>query len=348
MFLNGPMGEAAQALVPSGIPEVLRDCLSSDAEAYLDRHKWTEARDCYLDIIKRDSGSVTIWVGLATSLTYLGHREEALKRLSQAVNYVKSSQKAQLFTRIRVLSRLFLTNTTFQTYQDGLILLTSRKFKPAQEKFEKALSEEADNVEVLMRMGQSTLLDGSPKQALIHFKLAKQLDPFDPEIRLWLGRALQSRGNTGEALVELKEAHYSLKDSGKDSAKGSSRDSGKISETAALWYADSLASSGQIGTALRILSQDSKSNTSHLYSLLAAAKLRTQASRSDASSWNLARKDLNLALKRLEQAKISDSASSSQIQDNPALAQDKTPEEIKVEILGFLKQIDQLRSLRRS
>jgi len=193
---------------PSKIPEVPRACISVDAEAYLDRHKWTEARDCYLEIVKRDPRSETDWAGLATALTYLGHRQEALKKLSQAIDHVKSSQREHLLARIKVLSRLFLTNTTFQIYQDGLILLSSRKFKSAQEKFEKALNEEADNVEVLLRLGQITLLEDSPKEALAHFKIAKQLDPYDPGIRLWLGKALHRLGNTHDALSELKEGYY--------------------------------------------------------------------------------------------------------------------------------------------
>ncbi|MEO5970070.1 MAG: tetratricopeptide repeat protein [Bdellovibrionia bacterium] len=357
LSLSVPFSEAAPIPIqrPSGIPEIPRACLSSDAEAYLDRHKWTEARDCYLDIIKRDTSSVTVWVGLATALTYLGRRQEALKHLNQAIDQVKSSQRGQLLTRIRVLSRLFLTNTAFQTYQDGLILLAGRKFKPSQEKFERAMSEEIDNVEVLLRMGQSTLLEGSSKEALAHFKMAKQLDPFDPEIRLWLGKTYQNRGNHRDALIELKEAYYSLKkelgkELGKDLGRNSGQDIERNLEAAAVWYADSLVSSRQTGAALRVLTQDSKLNTSHIYSLLAAAKLRTQANKSDVASWNQARKDLNQALKRLELAnKLSDdSASSSQIQDNLAFVQDKTPEEIKAEIQGFLKQIDQFHPLRRS
>jgi predicted Zn-dependent protease len=268
-------------------------------------------------------------MGLATSLTYLGHREEALKYLVNAVDQVTVSQRPQLLTRIRVLARLFLTNATFQAYQDGLILFSSRKFKPSQEKFERALNEEADNVEVLLRMGQSTLLDGGFQNAIAHLKMAKQLDPFDPEIRLWLGKAFQSNGRSREALLELKEAYSS----------------GRNIEASAVWYAEALASSGQIGAALKVLTQDSKANSSHLYSLLAAAKLRMQANRTESASWTLARKDLSLALKRLEQAQTFDSASSSQSQDNLAFIQDKSPEEIKDEILGYIKQIDQSRPI---
>lgn len=318
-----------------------RACLPSDAEVYLDRHKWTEARDCYLDIIKREdlkreTSDPAVWMGLATSLTYLGHREEALKQLINAAGHFKGAQKAQLVSRIRVLSRLFLTNTTFQVYQDGLILLSSRKFKLSQEKFERALSKEIDNVEVLIRMGQSAFFEGNSKEAVGHFKMAKRLDPYDPEIRMWLGKAFQTLGNSPEALLELKEAYHAYRGSGRSLEK----DAGRNSEVVAVWYADSLASSGQISAALKILTQDSKSNSSHLFSLVAAAKLRTQASRFDPSSWSLARKDLNLALKRLEHAKFSDSASSSQIQDNLAFVQDKSPEEIKTEILGYLKQLE--------
>jgi tetratricopeptide (TPR) repeat protein len=343
LFLPFSRGQAAP--IPIGSPgnsaEIPRTCLTVDAESYLDRHKWAEARDCYTEIIKKESGSVSLWVGLATSLTYLGHREEALRQLSQAVENVKNSQKPQLIARVRVLSRLFLTNTTFQTFQDGLILLNGRKFKASQEKFEKALNEEVDNVEVLLRLGQSTLLDGKVKEALNHLKRAKQLDPFDPEIRLWLGRVYQSGGNSQEAQIELKEAYssyYLLK-------------AHENSEAAAVWYAEALINAGQGSAALKVLTQDSRMNTSHVQSLLTAAKIRTQISKFDGSSWRLARQDLRLALKRLEQVKLAHSGGVSQIQDiqgNLSITQDKTLEEIKADILGFLREIDQLRPLRRS
>jgi tetratricopeptide (TPR) repeat protein len=246
--------------------------------------------------------------------------------------------------RIRVLSRLFIANTTFQTYQDGLILLAGRKFKPSQEKFKTALNEEADNVEILMRMGQSTFLNGDRQKAVVHFKMARQLDPFDPEIRLWLGKALQSRGDTREALIELKEAYSYFKENKKEN-RG---DLGKNSEAAAVWYSEALVSDGQTSMALRILTQNYRSDTSHVSSLLAATQLRMQVSKADLTGWKAVRKDLNLALKKLDSGNSFEPMSLSQIQDSLAFVQDKRPEIIKAEILGFLKQMDQLLSSKRS
>jgi tetratricopeptide (TPR) repeat protein len=312
------------------------NCLVSDAEIFLDRHKWSDARDCYLDLIKKDVNLTTAWIGLATSLTYLGQRKEALRQLSVGVDQVKINQKSQVMKRIHILSRLFLTNATFQTYQDGLILFSAKKFKLALEKFERTLSEEPDNVEVLLRLGQSTLLDGNFQSAVNYFKQAHQLDSYDYEALLWLGKSLKLSGKLRDSLSELKNAYYGI--------RNSEGETGRELETATLWYSEVLADSGQVGAALRILGLDSKANPSHLRSLIASAKLRMQVSKPDAGGLSLARKELTSALKRLELTQSNDSISSSVLPDEWEMLQNETPDEIKLKILGFLKQIEHVRT----
>jgi tetratricopeptide (TPR) repeat protein len=135
---------------------------------------------------------------------------------------------------------MFLSNESFQGYQDGVNLLNNGKFRPARDRFEKALGQEPDNVEILIRIAQCLLLEQDEDSAAERLKLARKLNPFEPEIRLWLGRAMHRRGELRKAIAELRVAHQELKGS----------------ELAPTWYAEALLASGQRASAISVLEKD--------------------------------------------------------------------------------------------
>ncbi len=260
--------------------------MSSYAEAthLLKKHKWSEAILAFRSILSTEPDSVRCRVGLGKALTHSGKREEALNGMIQLVAHLKGAQKNLLIRRIHVFSRVCLSNKTFQIYQEGVNFLLAQKYRMAQEKFEKALSEESGNVEILTRLGQSLILSGDFTGAVNRLVSAKKLNPFEPEVRLWLGKALVQGGRPLEGLQEFQSAYQEMPES----------------EQAAVWLAEALAGSGQGNSALKVLSNDTKKWPFHVTSLFTLAKLRIQQGHLDSQSLGLVRKDLKMALDRLE------------------------------------------------
>jgi thioredoxin-like negative regulator of GroEL len=258
----------------------------SEAKQLMRERKWVEAIVLLRSALKKAPRSQTqnIELDLARAMVYSGRREEALTVLSQMINGRKGAAQKQLIQRVRVLSRVFLTNATFQTYQDGVNFLLIRKYRAAREKFEKALESDAANVETLTRIGQCLVLDGDVDSAAERLRVARRLDPYEPEIRLWLGHALFERGEMRDALSELKAAYMDL---------GSS-------ELAAVWYAEALMGASQKAAATQILEDDLKRHPDHVWGLITLSRYRlvSASSRDIDVAWQ-ARKDLQLALSRI-------------------------------------------------
>jgi tetratricopeptide (TPR) repeat protein len=247
-------------------------------------------------------------------------REEALKLLIEETQNSRGAERQILVRHIKVISKLFFTNSTFQIYQDGLNLMVGKKFGAAKEKLEKVISAEPDNVEILTRLGQCLFLDNDPKAAVHYFKTASKLSPFSPEIRLWLGRALYLQGKVQDSIPELRSGFLEL----------------PASENAPVWLAEALQSAGQSVSALRTLDHDTKLHPFHLPSLLASARLRVQVPRPEVQALWAARKDLQLAMSRMDQYFAQDvGQSEGAFQVNLR----KSPEDLKAEIQKLFQQI---------
>jgi len=254
-----------------------------EGQALLAERKWPEAAIVFKAALQRDPGSASASLGLARALTYAGRREEALSVLVNGASRQKGQARKSLIRRARVLSQTFLSNQSFQSYQDGLNLLISRKYRPARERFERALELEPDNVEILTRLGQSLVMSGDHDSAAERLRLAKKLNPYEAEISLWLGRALHQRGELMPAVDELRFAVRAM----------------PVSELAPVWLAEALASSAQVAQAIQTLEDDLKVQPLHVQSLVTASRLRYQLlSRDPQALWN-ARRDLQVAESRL-------------------------------------------------
>lgn len=298
---------------------------SSAVQQLLERRQWSEAVAALRDFVQKSGKSVETVMGLATALMHTGAREEALANLVEGTQRFKGADRTYFIQKVRLYSRLFLTNKTFQVYQDGLNLVASKKYRPARERFEKALVEEPDNVEILIRLGQVSILDADPERAVHWMRSAYKLNPFQPEIQLWLGRALVQIGKTKEGLAELTVAYRSL----------------KSSEISSLWLSEALVQTGQSGAAIRLLESDVAQWPLHILGLISLAKLRLQGPHSDATLLWAARKDLQLAFSRLEEYSARDAGvdSSGNLVDLGVDLSRPTPE-IKGEIQRLLQQVE--------
>ena len=257
----------------------------TEAKDFLRQKKFAEAAIVLKTLQRRHPDEDALVLDLSRALLHSGRREEALSILNQASNRTThQNRRGLLSTRMRVLSRGFITNDTFQVFQDGIGYLTAGRTKAAREKFERALEREPDNVEVLTRLGQCLVLDKDEDSAAERLRVARRLNPYEPETRLWLGRAMHQRGEAREAVEELRPIVREL----------------PLSEVAPLWYAEALAAVGQPLQGIRVLEEDLARNPLHVSALLMSAKLRVQHQGREAPTLWQARKDLQLAQSRLE------------------------------------------------
>lgn len=245
--------------------------------------KWPEAVIALRELIKEEPAYSEAAIALARALVFSGRREEALGVLARVGELKKGKAKEALSRRARVISRLFLTNATFQIYQDGLNNLVAGKYRNARDQLSRALEQEPDNVEILVRLGQSYQLMGDFDSATERFKLARKLSPTEPEVVLWLARASFLRGETDSALSEMKAIYPEV----------------KSWEMASLWLADMLAARGQQSAALKVLDDDVQANPLHLASLIELCRLRFAASPRDKQNLWAIRKNLQLATSRV-------------------------------------------------
>jgi tetratricopeptide (TPR) repeat protein len=307
---------------PEPQPQILMALGSEYEEArdLLKNRKWVEAAIVLRRVHKKDPRLILAAVDLARALAYLGRREEALSVLSQAAGRERGEKQRALIRKLRVISRQFLENSSFQLFQEGVSFLGARKYRVARERFEKALMAEPDNVEILIRVGQCLVMDGDFDSASERLRLAKKLNPYEPEIHLWLGRALHNKGELSDAIKELKEASAIM----------------GASETAPVWLAEALDSSGQRSAAIQVLEQDLRTQPMHVLSLLALARLRYLAPpREHQNLWS-AKKELQIALSRFE--KYVDSIHV--VIDGELGIERQEPAHVKAEILGLLQKVE--------
>jgi predicted Zn-dependent protease len=290
-----------------------------EAQTLMNHQKWPEAAIILQGVLKEAPHYSPAAIDLARSLVYSSRREEALSVLEEAVSHEKGPRRAVLIRRERVLARLFVTNETFQGFQEGVNFLDARKFGSACERLAQVLEREPDNVEILTRLGQCRLLDGDADSAAERLRLARKLSPHEPQVRLWLGRALQQRGEIEEALTELRSARQELKDS----------------ELAAIWLAEALASNGQRTAATDVLDQDVKQNPMHVESLYTSARLKYIAIQKEnpQALWAV-RRDLQLALSRLD-----DHSSVGGPGDELSYPQ-QDPKAIKADVQALLRRVE--------
>jgi thioredoxin-like negative regulator of GroEL len=292
-----------------------------EARGLLSKKKWAEAAIILKSVLAKDPDYSPAAIQLAEALFYSNRREEGLSILSQAASREKGERRAAIIRRLGVLSRAFLTSGDFQYYQDGLNLLLNRKYRNARERIDRVLRDEPANVEILLRLGQTLVMDSDWDSAAERLRLARRLNPFEPEVRLWLGRAMHQRGELGEAVDELRLARTELPGS----------------ELAPTWLAEALVSLGQREQALAVLEQDVSTYPLHVGSLLLLAQLRIQVPHPGRATLMEARKTLQLAHSRMEEYLSTDPA---RFEGELGLDLRKSQEDLKTEIQKLFQRVE--------
>lgn len=252
-------------------------------QVLLKKKNWSDAAIALRTFLK-DKRNSRVWqqahFDLAMAYTYLGRREEALRTLRRL------GTSKDVVRRVRVLSRLMRTDETAKIFQEGMNFLSARKYKLAFDRFSEAQEREPYNVEVILRKSQCLIIESRFDSAAELLKTAKRLNPYEPEIRLWLGRAFYFRGELKKAVEELRLAYEHL----------------RKSELAPVWLAEALVPVEGRMKAFEILEDDLKREPMHVRSLLALAELKTRARKLQRKSkvqslWQ-AKKNLQIALSR--------------------------------------------------
>lgn len=252
------------------------------APAYVDllkKRRWPEAVE-----VLRASGSGAerqtsgALFALSSALVYQGKVGEALKELFAGAGLASGDLRRQLISRIGIVSRLFQRNTTFQSYSEGLDLLSNGKWAAARDKLEQARQQEPENCEILTRLGQAHLLNGDADSAAERLREVRSLNPLLAAPRLWLARALHQRGETLPALNEFREVLPLLEGS----------------EMGPIWYAEALVSAQMRPEAIVMLEETLKRQPYLLRAYLELARLRLR----EANGVWPARKDLQIIQSR--------------------------------------------------
>ena len=287
LSLNGfAAGEAEPAPEPQDMAN--RGGAFLEAQILLNKKKWPEATLVLQGIYKQNPYSFWAGKNLARALFYSGRREEALEQLVKSTLRESGREQREYKEMLKVIGQTFLLQKTQAIYQEGLTLLGTSKVRQGREQLEKVIDAEPDNVQALLRLGQSLVLDAEYAQAVGRLKFAKKLDPFEAETRIWLARALHKIGDLKGAAEEFQSALMIL----------------KSSERLHLWYADFQLELGQPEGAATTLEDDFRKYSAHSVSYASWVKLKTDPRWANAIGhpWGLARakKEIKNALSRLQ------------------------------------------------
>ncbi len=283
--------------------------------------KWAEAAIGLKATVERDPQNARAVLDLASALTYLKRREEALGVLARAAQKTKVAAQGERFkSRIQVISRLFISHDTFQIFQDGLNLMLVKKYKLARDFFSRALIQEPANVDVLLRLGQCYVLEKDFDSAAESLRFAKRLNANDPQIGLWLGKALYERGELTAALEELSTAYLAMRDS----------------ELATVWFAQVLQEVGQGSSAMKLLDIHLKKYSWHIPVLMTKALLQMRSEPVSVNTLLQAKKNIQLALDRLDQYA---EKNTDELRDEVNFLE-QDAEELKKELISRMKAIE--------
>ncbi|MBU6374809.1 MAG: tetratricopeptide repeat protein [Bdellovibrionales bacterium] len=155
----------------------------------------------------RDPGSADLALDLSSLLLLSGRREEAARTL--LATYGQSSKERdrnRLEQKVRVISRAFVTASGAREYQGAVNAILAGNFRSALARLESVLDSEHQVFDALVRKGQVEAILGNWDSAAESLRLAGQLNPFEPELKIWLGHVLISRGEKTEGAQEVFSA----------------------------------------------------------------------------------------------------------------------------------------------
>jgi TolB-like protein/Tfp pilus assembly protein PilF len=162
----------------------------------LDKDNVAKAIDFYNQALIIDSNDARAWGKLANAIS----RQSWQNYIDQNTGYEKA--------RYAALKAISLDNTLAVGYLElaDIKLYHDLDWKGAKETYQKALSLEPRNAEILTGTGSLNEAIGSWKEAASFFKQAIDLDPLKPIYYLDLGNSQTAIGKINEAILSFKKA----------------------------------------------------------------------------------------------------------------------------------------------
>jgi len=190
----------------------------------------------------RDQGSTDTAIELSSLMFLQGRREEASRTLiATHAQTSKERDRFRLEQKVRVISRSFITASGAREYQGAVNALLAGNLKPALARLETVLDSEHQVFDALVRKGQVEALLGRYDSAAETLRLANQINPFESELKIWLGHVLLVRGEKVDGVQEIFSAWR---------MSGSEQ---KERPHWRAWMAQALIASGRSGAARRLI-----------------------------------------------------------------------------------------------
>jgi tetratricopeptide (TPR) repeat protein len=240
-----------RTLLPVMVFMLISNAFGSDyehAHQLVTQRQWAQVLPLLKTLHDEAPSSVLIGQDYAQALLRMNRRDEAMG-LFKKYGFYKEAQNA---------GHLFLTQETFRLYQEGLAFISNKKYSQACDRFERALEKDQSHLWIQLRLGQCKVLDGNGESAVRHLESIERLHGEQNESILWKGKALSLRGQTAEAISQLKKAIELL----------------PRSELAPIWLSETYLVSGQRALALTVLEEDLRRNPEHTYALVSLIRVR--------------------------------------------------------------------------
>lgn len=254
------------------------------AKAYLSKKQWSQAADLLKVIANGTRGVPELALDLSKALFNLGNRAEAVQTLIQYASHERGAIATTLTSRARLMTKIFRSEDAYGFYQEGVNFLMEKRYPEAIEKFETAVKREPDNVEILLRLGQTMELAGDHNRALDRLAHAKKLSVQEPEVHLWYGRSLHKKG-------QLEDAHKELLISYKELPR---------SEFAPNWLSEVMLDRGDREKAIALLERDLSLEPMHLLTVTNLVKYRLGVPGTQVELLKKSKRELEKALERVD------------------------------------------------
>lgn len=290
-----------------------------EAVALSEARKWAEAAIVLKTIHEEQPEFFPAAIRLSTALLFSGRREESLRVLCRVAAQTKDKAKEAIIRRVRVIGRVFLNTEHQQIFEESRDLMRKHEWNEAKKKLEAVLNQEPDNTVVLVLLAQNSIALSDYESAIERLRFAADLNPFEPDIKLWLGRVFFLMGDTEAALSELRIAQAAM----------------PRSDLAANWLAQAFIAHGQAKAAIELLRKVIQAEPLRIESLITLSLIElNQAGVSAKRLWD-SKTHLQLALSRLE-----DYAKQAKSFETELDLDVRSSEELRAQINELLAQAD--------
>jgi predicted Zn-dependent protease len=263
-----------------------------DARALVANQKWSDALPLLKRLNEEEPDSVTIAKDLAQVLLRLNRREEALDLL----------RRHRLTKQAQIAGKSFLSKEGFRFYQQGLDWFAKKSYAQACERFERALEKDQAHADILLRLAQCEIFEGSGDLSLRLIDQYDRIHGKTQETAAWRAKSALLRGKADEALLLLAPL-------AEDAKIGD-----PLAEWIALWHGEALVASGMKSRAIASYEADLKRSPGHLHVTLALLRSRA-ASAESPNQFSQLSQEIDLFEKKIVAVKKNESSESKKVRD---------------------------------